>query len=96
MNDATRQFVFAHQRDDVRALALHGAPDGVDLRYALQQIAARQILTDKVPSWARCRDVEFPPHLSVEQCSSEAAARYKSGLLSGHSLVDLTGGLGVD
>ncbi len=96
MNDATRQFVFAHQRDDVRALALHGAPDGVDLRYALQQIAARQILTDKVPSWARCPEVEFPPHLSVEQCSSEAAARYKSGLLSGHSLVDLTGGLGVD
>lgn len=96
MNDATRQFVFAHQHDDVRALALHGAPDGVDLRYALQQIAARQILTDKVPSWARCLEVEFPPHLSVEQCSSEAAARYKSGLLSGRSLVDLTGGLGVD
>ncbi len=96
MNDATRQFVFAHQRDDVRALALHGAPTGVDLRYALQQIAARQILTDKVPSWACCPEVEFPPHLSVEQCSSEAAARYKSGLLSGCSLVDLTGGLGVD
>lgn len=96
MNDATRQFVFAHQRDDVRALALHGAPDGVDLRYALQQIAARQILSDKVPSWVRCPEVEFPPHLSVEQCSSEAAARYKSGLLSGRSLVDLTGGLGVD
>ncbi len=96
MNDATRQFVFAHQCDDVRALALRGAPEGVDLRYALQQIEARQILVDKVPSWARCPDVEFPPHLSVEQCSSEAAARYKSGLLSGHSLVDLTGGLGVD
>ncbi len=96
MNDATRQFVFAHQHDDVRALALHGAPAGVDLRYALQQIEARQILSGKVPSWARCPDVEFPPHLSIEQCSSEAAARYKSRLLSGRQLVDLTGGLGID
>lgn len=96
MDEATRQFVFAHLHDDVRALALRSAPDGVDMRYALQQIEARRILAEKVPTWARHPDVEFPPHLSVEQCSSEAAARYKGGLLSGRSFVDLTGGLGVD
>lgn len=96
MDSETKQFVFAHLHDDVRLLALRPAPEGIDLRFALQQIEARQILADKVPSWVQHTDVEFPVRLSVEQCSSEAAARYKSGLLSGRSFVDLTGGLGVD
>ena len=96
MNTATRQFVFAHLHDDVRQLALQKSPADVDLRCALQQIEARQLLTEKVPSWAANADIEFPPRLSVEQCSSEATARYKSGLLSGRTLVDLTGGMGID
>lgn len=96
MNTETRQFVFAHLHDDVRQLALQKSPADVDLRCALQQIEARQLLAEKVPSWAANADIEFPPRLSVEQCSSEATARYKSGLLSGRTLVDLTGGMGID
>ncbi len=96
MNAETRQFVFSHLHDDVRQLALQKSPAEVDLRCALQQIEARQLLAEKVPSWATNADIEFPPRLSVEQCSSEATARYKSGLLSGSTLVDLTGGMGID
>ena len=96
MNQETQQFIIDHLHDDVRRLAFKTVPPCIDLRYALQQIEARRRLTDKVPTWASNLQLEFPPHLSVEQCSSERTAHYKTTLLQGDTLVDLTGGMGVD
>lgn len=96
MNEATRRFIEDHLCDDIHMLALRKAPDDVDLSLALTQIEARQILAKKVPSWANNVDLLFPPHISIEQCSSEATALYKASLLSGEVLTDLTGGLGID
>ena len=96
MEEATQRFIEEHLREDVHELALKKTPAGVDRALALCQIEARQILSKKVPSWANHPDLLFPPHLSIEQCSSEATARYKADLLQGGSLVDLTGGLGID
>ena len=92
----TRQFIAEHLRDDVHDLALKKTPAGVDKTLALCQIEARQLLQKKVPSWSANDDLLFPPHLSIEQCSSEATAQYKASLLRGRSFADLTGGLGVD
>ena len=96
MNDITRQFIRENLNADVPTLALKKVPVGTDVSLALRQIAARQLLQKKVPQWADNEELLFPAHLSLEQCSSEAAARYKASLLQGHSLADLTGGLGVD
>jgi len=96
MDTLTQQFIIANLLEDVRLLALKTAPKGVDLPKALEQISARQLLLKKVPTWAKNKQLEFPPHLSIEQCSSEETARYKASLLSGKTLVDLTGGMGVD
>jgi hypothetical protein len=97
MNTATRQFIESHLNDDVRQLALSKFPDDVDKALALNQIEARQILSKKVPSWASNPDLLFPKHLSIEQCSSELTAKYKASIIeSGDTLVDLTGGLGID
>ena len=96
MDTLTQQFIIANLLEDVRLLALKSAPKGVDLPKALEQILARQLLLKKVPTWAKNKQLEFPPHLSIEQCSSEETARYKASLLSGKTLVDLTGGMGVD
>ena len=92
----TRQFIAEHLHDDVHDLALKKTPAGVDKTLALCQIEARQLLQKKVPSWSVNDDLLFPPHLSIEQCSSEATALYKASLLQGQSFADLTGGLGVD
>ena len=92
----TRQFIEAHLNDDVHELALKYSNAKVDMALALRQIEARQLLRKKVPSWADNPDLLFPAHLSIEQCSSEATARYKASLLRGVSFADLTGGLGVD
>ncbi len=96
LNDTTRQFIRENLNADVPTLALKKAPVGTDVSLALRQIAARQLLQKKVPQWADNDDLLFPAHLSIEQCSSEAAARYKAGLLEGQTFSDLTGGLGID
>ena len=96
LNDTTRQFIRENLNADVPTLALKKAPVGTDVSLALRQIAARQLLQKKVPSWSENEDLLFPAHLSIEQCSSEASAQYKANLLQGHSFADLTGGLGID
>lgn len=104
-NEATRLFISQHANDNIRTLALaaHGKPD-IDLPFALDQIAGRQSARKKLPSWHVIEGIIFPPHLSMEQCSSEATALYKQSLLERlvcqdgciSSFADLTGGFGVD
>lgn len=98
-NEATRLFIRAHRTEDVRRLALSGAKaEGIDLTFALQQIAGWQTARKKLPTWAATEGVVYPPHLNMEQCSSEQTATYKRSILpvSKGTFVDLTGGFGVD
>ena len=101
MNEATAKFIREHADDDVRQLALRGLKDPeVNLVYALDQIAGRQTARRKLPSWAATEGIIYPPHLSMEQCSSEQTAHYKAAIMRELSerrrMVDLTGGFGVD
>ena len=98
MNDATRDFIRNNAEADVRQLALRGTKDPeVDLTYALEQIAGRQKAKTKLPTWAAINGIIYPPHLSMEQCSSEQTARYKASIAGkGAFVIDLTAGFGVD
>lgn len=99
------EFIREYRERDIRQLALQANrfPD-VDMPYALDQIQGWQIARRKLPKWAACDGVIFPPHLSMEQCSSEPTAQYKLNLAMewaervGHAsrMTDLTGGFGVD
>ena len=103
----TSEFVKQFRESDPRKLALQASryPD-VDMPYALTQIQGWQTALRKLPSWAACDGVVYPPHLNMEQCSSEATARYKQQVArrwaeripnaSRTSMTDLTGGFGVD
>lgn len=94
---ASLQFALAHREDDVQRLLLGHAPAGVDVREAVTQIEGWRTARHKLPTWAACDDIVYPPRLAMEQCSSEATARYKASLISrSSSLTDLTGGFGVD
>lgn len=102
-NEATLRFIAAHREEDVRALALQSQRDGdVDLPWALEQIQGWQTARRKLPSWAARDGIVYPPHLSMEQCSSEQTALYKCSVMEQlaeacrETLVDLTGGFGVD
>lgn len=79
MNDKTREFVAMHRDEDVRELALKAKRvEGLDLSLALDQIAGWQIASKKLPQWASYEGIIYPPHISMEQCSSQFTAQYKS------------------
>ena len=103
MNEASIEFVRRHRDDDVRTLALQARRSGdVDLPWALDQIQGWQTARRKLPSWAAIDGIIYPPHLSMEQCSSQQTAMYKCGIVERipmtcrETLIDLTGGFGVD
>ena len=120
ISEATIDFVCRHANDDVRKLALSAKrAEGLDLSFALDQIAGRQKARTKLPSWYalaalgegvdEAHFLVFPPHISMEQCSSEQTARYKKRILDrllasildqdrsrNAHFIDITGGFGVD
>ena len=109
MNQATQDFIRQHQDEDVRQLAFLGSKNPeVDMPFALDQIRGRKMARAKLPLWANIDGIIYPPHISMEQCSSESTALYKAelaarllGLPASSSseeigFVDLTGGFGVD
>lgn len=97
LDPETIRFIKEHQKDDVRVLALHaGRYPLVDMPSAIVQIAGMQIAKEKVPLWYATEGLLYPKHLSLEQCSSEATAQYKSTLVCGETLIDMTGGFGID
>ncbi|MBC7440546.1 MAG: RsmD family RNA methyltransferase, partial [Flavobacterium sp.] len=62
----------------------------------LNQIASKSKAKNKLPTWFSSENIIYPAKISVEQTSSETTANYKSTLVSGENLIDLTGGFGVD
>ena len=88
MNQATQDFIRQHQDEDVRQLAFLGSkyPE-VDMPFALDQIRGRKMARVKLPRWASLEGIIYPPHISMEQCSSESTALYKAELAA--RLLDL-------
>lgn len=96
-----RAFIEKNRYADVRKLAFSISGQSIKNKSAvLDQISGRQIASAKLPSWASCPNIIYPPHLSMEQCSSEKTANYKANLISGYGnlnhFCDLTAGFGVD
>ncbi len=100
-NIETQQFIEQHINDNPVNLALRKHSEKVDMRYALSQIASFQYIRIKIPSWSTDYRLILPPHLSLEQASSEMTAKYKSAVVLPHlekreRMIDLTGGMGID
>lgn len=107
INAATWDFIRVHRAEPAHDVALHAkTSDNVDMRQALDCIAGWQIARAKIPDWAQRDTIMYPPHLSMEQCSSQHTALHKAALAGTiltlidsdepRRLVDLTGGFGVD
>ena len=97
LNPEIQQYIRKNVNSDVTKLALQKNPfPEMDWTGLLNQIAAHQKAKDKLPTWFNADGIVYPSKVSVEQTSSEATASYKSGLVSGNSLIDLTGGFGID
>lgn len=94
-------FIRQNEQQDIRELAFKLNNRGVgeeESEFVLKQVAGRQTAKNKISSWYGVDSVIYPVHLSMEQASSEITAKYKAELVAdgSKSIVDLTGGLGVD
>lgn len=97
LSERAQAFILENQfLEPARVMLERKAPAGLSLRDLVQQIKGRQVARNKISSWYNAPEVLYGETKSLEQCSSELTARYKGTLISGVSLIDLTGGLGVD
>lgn len=92
---AHKSFITTHLQDDPFQLALKYGSDPLQ-KLLIAQIQARQKIRKKLPEWYANPELIFPTTLSLEQASSQATAQLKARLISGNTLLDITGGLGVD
>lgn len=94
---AVQQFIIDNTGTAITKLALSKNPfPKVEWQKILSQIAGRTKAKDKLPTWYLHKNIVYPSKISVEQTSSELTASFKASLVSGKSLIDLTGGFGVD
>lgn len=107
-NDSTIAFIKENSKANPNNAALKAPRNaGIDVPFAINQIAGKQIALQKLPKWASCEEIIYPAHISMEQCSSQATAQYKANIArkllselheenTSSTLVDLTCGFGVD
>ncbi len=92
-----QDYINAHIGADIAKMALSKNPfEGIDFKEILNQIAAKTRSENKLPLWFATSNIIFPSKISVEQTSSEITAKYKASLVSGETIIDLSGGFGVD
>ena len=97
LDSEAQAYINNHLNDDVHQIAMAKSPiANVEARELSGQIVSKQKAMKKLPTWYHQEGIYYPPSLSIEQTSSETTALYKSKLVSGDSMIDLTGGFGVD
>lgn len=94
---AVQAYIQKNLTADVNQIALaKSAFEGVTSAELATQITAKKKAEKKLPTWFKTADIYYPPVLSIEQTSSEITAKYKAKLAHGNSLIDVTGGFGID
>lgn len=97
LNTEIQDFINNSLQANISKLALSKNPfPEIDWKEIINQIVSKNKSKTKLPTWFSTTGIYYPPSISIEQTSSEITAKYKSDLLSGKSIIDLTGGFGVD
>ena len=97
LNPEVQQFITDNLHEDVSKLLFKGSPfETVSIQELVIQIVSKKKCEKKLQNWYQTENIYYPPKVHIEQTSSEITAAYKSSLVSGHSIIDITGGFGVD
>ena len=97
LNTEVQDFINANLNEDISKLLLNGISfSEIEAKDIIKQIEAKKRSKKKLPTWFNSKNIYFPNKLNIEQTSSEVTANYKANLVSGNSVIDLTGGFGVD
>jgi len=97
LNKEVQEFINTNLKSDITKLILKGSPfEDISIQELAEQIIAKNKCEKKLATWFSTENIYFPNKLNIEQTSSEITAKYKANLVSGNSLIDITGGFGVD
>lgn len=97
LNTEIQAYIDAHLASDITSILLKGtAFTDVETTEIIEQIEAKKRSKTKLPTWYQCKNIYFPNKLNIEQTSSEITAKHKAGLMNGDTIIDVTGGFGVD
>ena len=97
LNTETQDFITKNLKSDIAKLLFKGSPfKDISIKEIVEQIESKSKSKSKLPKWFESKNIYYPNKLNIEQTSSEITANYKAKLLSGNTIIDLTGGFGVD
>jgi len=97
LKSEVQQFIQDNLNADTSKLLFKGSPfDALSIQELVTQIVSKKKCLKKLPNWYTTKNIYYPPKIHIEQTSSEITAAYKSSLVSGNSIIDITGGFGVD
>ena len=97
LNSEVQQFINENINADISKLIFKGSPfNNVSIQELATQISSKKRCEKKLPSWFETQHIYYPAKVNIEQTSSEATAKHKTSLISGDSIIDITGGFGVD
>ena len=97
LNIEVQDFINKNLDSDLIKLILKGSPfKTVEIAAIVKQIEAKKRCKKKLPTWFNSKKIYYPNKINIEQSSSEKTAQYKAKLIEGNSIIDLTGGFGVD
>jgi len=97
LNKEIQGYINSNLKSNITQLILKGSPfSSVSIQEVAEQILAKNKCERKLPTWFTSEKIYYPNKLNIEQTSSEITANYKSDLISGNTIIDITGGFGVD
>ena len=97
LNNDVQDYINDNLNADISKLIFKGSPyKEISIQELAEQIEAKKKCLNKLPTWFNTKKIYYPNKLNIEQTSSEVTAEYKANLISGSSMIDLTGGFGVD
>lgn len=97
LNTANQSYINSNLNSDIPSLILGNSPEELEnIKELVEQIESKNKCKTKLPTWYNTQQIYYPNKLNIEQTSSEITAKYKANLVKGKSIIDLTGGFGVD
>ncbi|UII76170.1 class I SAM-dependent methyltransferase [Flagellimonas sp. HMM57] len=97
LNTGVQNFIKNNWNTDIVSVLLQKPIfKGISQKELAEQLESKKKCKGKLPTWFDTNTIYFPNKRNIEQTSSELTAHYKSNLITGKTLLDVTGGFGVD
>lgn len=97
LNKEVQKYITNNLSSDLSEIRLKKSPfKNVTSLEIVQQIQGKKIAITKFPFLTKQKNIIYPPHINLEQASSQSTALFKQKIIKGEKGIDLTGGTGID